>query len=139
MRTIKNAMILTLVVCVNVLFTSCSDDDTPQDTLTGKWQLVRYGATDEEKDIEANECEKKSVLQLNSDATFKSISYEFFNEECISNIGDGTWEDKGDNVLAITRDGVTRNGKYYFVNGNLKLVVVDENGVEQEYSIYQKI
>ncbi|MDO6674801.1 lipocalin family protein [Tenacibaculum sp. 1B UA] len=140
MRTIKNAMILTLVVCVNVFFTSCSDDDTPQDTLIGKWQILKDVASNGEVD-ELTECEKKAVLEFKSDNTFKDVSYEEnMNNECVSYTEEGKWKEKGDNILEVTREGEIEEVKYYFVDGNLKFLGEDEEGKENgSYTLYQKI
>ncbi|RKF03600.1 lipocalin-like protein [Tenacibaculum lutimaris] len=138
MRTIKNAMILTLVVCVNVFFTSCSSDDTPQDTLIGKWQILKDVASNGEE-YELTECEKKGIVEFKSDNTYKDVSYEVnMNEECVSYISEGTWKDKGNNTLGVTYEGTTNDVKYYFVDGNLK-VMTKEEGVEIGYTIYKKI
>ena len=91
MKTMKNAIILALVLCVNVLFTACSDD-APQDTLVGKWQKIERSFKDVLEELD--ECEKKSVLELKSDNTFIDISFEeYLKGECVSLTNEGKWKE----------------------------------------------
>lgn len=143
MTKIKKLTMLVLTVILATFSVACSDDDdttTPQETIIGKWQLLRYGAPSEgEVEVEASECEQKSTIEFKSDGSFENIFYEEY-QGCNPNTITGTWVDKGNNTIETpTFDGETRQSTYSFINGDLKVIDLDANGNEGEYNIYKKI
>ncbi len=138
MKTMKTTIILFLAVCINVSFLSCtsnsSDDETLENPLIGKWQIYKYSEGEEPV---TNECEMKSVIEFTSDNIFKNDNYVHVSDDCILSKKQGTWVDKGNNVLEIVIEGKAREGKYYFENGNLKMGSSSQE-VEM-YTIYKRL
>ncbi|WP_159286480.1 lipocalin-like domain-containing protein [Tenacibaculum maritimum] len=136
MKTMKIAMILFLAVCMNASFLSCSDDETPESPLVGKWQVYKRGGGGEQE-VEAGECEGKTVSEIKSNNTFSTNNYLDTADGCILEIIKGTWRDKGNNVFEVIRNGNTKSGKYSIENGNLKIVFSNEEG--EIYTIYKRL
>ncbi len=136
----KKIMVMALTVLLTTFSVACGgdNDDTPnEETIVGKWQLLRYGAPDE-GESEASECEQKSTIEFKSDGSFENIFHEEY-QGCNAIATKGTWIDKGNNVLETTVDGKKGEGKYVFIEGNLKLISLNNDGSEEEYNIYKKI
>jgi hypothetical protein len=143
MKTMKKTMILTAVLFVSTFFMSCSsDDDTPQDTIIGKWQLEQR-FTDNVEETLSEDCDKKSTLEFKTDNTFIDIeSFVEQNEPCSSSTDPGTWEYNGDSALKVSYDGDTNiySGTYSFVNGELNLILGDDiDDIETTKTVWKRI
>jgi len=124
-----NMMKKVMYVCLMVAmmpFVSCdSDDDSPQDTIIGKWQLEQRFKNNVEESL-SDDCEKKSTIEFKTDNTFNSFE-SFFepDQPCISSTVPGTWEYNGDNALKTSYDGkdkVVVDLTYTFVDGKLNVI-----------------
>lgn len=114
----KFVSIMLLIVAVSMGFSSCSDDDNPQDgisqILIGRWQSAYYAEADEvdADDLDVNDtklnCDHQVFMVFNSDGTGHQI-----DEEDDTDIK-FTYKIKGDKIYlsAATESAVVRILKY---------------------------
>ena len=141
---LKQFMLLILLVLIVPISVSCSEDndivkEEPKESIIGKWQLIEELLESKDEISVLSECEKKSTIEFKLDGTYELISFTL-DKECTSETTIHSWVDKGNNILEVFHaDGGSAIGNYLFIDGNLKLVVYDEDGNEDEYYIYKKI
>lgn len=139
----KKTMILTAVLFVSTFFISCSNDDdkndSPQETIIGKWQLEQR-FTDNVEETLTEECEKKSTLEFKTDNTFIDIeSFVEQNNPCSSSTDPGTWEYNGDNTIKISYDGASEFEIFTYTFVNDQLIFVQEDMEENYKTVWKRI
>ena len=141
---LKQFMLLTLLILITSISVSCSEDDTvkeePKESIIGKWQVIEEAPQDE-GEIELTECRKKSTIEFTSNGSYISFSYtDSEDNTCYLDEYQGKWIDIGNNSLElIDGDGDKNIMNYVFIDGNLKLIALDDKGNIIEYLVYKKI
>ena len=140
-------MLLILLVLIVPISVSCSEDDTvkeePKDSIIGKWQLIEEVHKDK-GEILLTECRKKSTFEFTSDGSYESIYYLDFEDDgediCNPGIVKLKWKEIGNNTIELTDSNGDKNiGNYVFIDGNLKLIALDDKGNMIEYYKAKKI
>jgi hypothetical protein len=119
---------------------SCSsDDDAPQDTIIGKWQLEQR--FDDNIETTLSDCIKETTLEFKENNTLIDIeSFVEQNNPCSSSTYPGTWEYNGDNALKFSYDydeTYIYNATYSFVNGELNFILADD--IETIKTVWKRI
>ena len=124
-----------------VLFTSCNkdDDQSPEETLSGSWQLT--AELDNGEAYELDNCDKELTIVFNPDGTYDYIEYdpvEGNENECVVSEEDsesGSWSVPSEGTLMIS-DGTFSVSMEYNIDGSeLTLTIVYEDGDESYTSV----
>lgn len=119
--------------------TSCSNDDDKSASIEGKWEISKEGETLETLKAANNNggCGFENI-ELLKGGTFKHTDFEYYNSECETYTGKGTWSRK-DKILTVKNDGENDITEYEIIeltDSTLKLKETDEEGVW--YSVHIK-
>lgn len=151
----RKILLLIGALIMAISINSCSsdnDDNQNQNNIIGKWrisQLIVEGLDPvlvESLDLELNECEKKTTLEIFENGSYTETDYEY-NEsltECsLYDVSDGTWEYLGNSMysfsglnsepIKVTFDGNTIIAEYTEtyegISVTLKLIFIADEDV----------
>ncbi len=139
MKTIKQLLMLTLVCSLNFFATSCSNDETPENSLIGKWNRVE---TEKKKSSDFSECEKKSYWEIKTGGVLISKFYHDVSKECKGEQLEGTWKTEKDGILVFKfkEDKESRRAKYTVKGDILEIRRIKDKGEEgKEYVKFKKV
>ncbi len=128
-------LFLTLTLFVGLLSgTSCSDDDSSENTLIGRWQLESFivdGVDD------TGECERMNIIEFRTDGNVISLSHDSETTtsndtntqtvECISETSTIPFTVDGNTINTVDEEGDT-NTENFRIENNKLIFGSEENG-----------
>lgn len=118
--------ILFLAVFTLVLISCSKDNNLPPDSLVGTWNLYQRFENNVEQTL--TDCDRRDVFQVNADGTVVTSDFDDLAGPCIlDEMTAGTWENRGNNMYALTFSGSTETREISFENNTFSFEDVDGN------------